>query len=76
MVHPNKNEKQYVLIKNEIENVKKIINNDYDIRHNEDYRSEDKSKRETLALLYVLRLKYKPYTDKKLQQIDIDNLPF
>lgn len=90
MVHANKNEKQYLLVKSEIENVKKIINNDYDIRHNEYYRSEDKSKREALtdiylveylynriyALLYVLRLKYKPYTNTKLPEIDIDDLPF
>lgn len=90
MVHSNKNEKQYTLIKNEIENVKRIINSDYDIRHNEYYRSEDKSKREALtdiylveylynriyALLYVLRLKYKPYTSTNLPEIDIDNLPF
>lgn len=89
MVHSNKNEKQYALIKSEIENVKKIINSDYDIRHNEYYRSEDKSKREALtdiylveylynrifALLYILRLKYKP-TSTSLPEINMENLPF
>ena len=74
MVHANQNDKQYLLIKEEIEAVKRIINNDYDIRHNEYYRSSDKSKREILVdckmieylynkiydLLYILRVCYKP----------------
>lgn len=88
MAHTNKNEKQYLLIKSEIENIKKIINNDYDIRHNEYYRAEDKSKREALtyiylveylynriyALLYILRLKHKSYISTTLPEID--NLHF
>ena len=92
MVHSNTNEKQYSLIKNEIENVKRIINNDYDIRHNEYYRIEDKSKREALtdiylveylynriySLLYVLRLKYKTYTNKNIPEDSSEDfdLPF
>lgn len=83
MVHTNQNDKQYLLIKEEIEDVKRIINNDYDIRHNEYYRSSDKSKREILvdckmieylynkiyALLYILRVCYKP-------SITEEELPF
>lgn len=85
MVHPDMNEKQYALIKTEIDEVKRIINSDYDIRHNEYYRSEDKTKREVLtdpclieylynriyALLYVLRLKYKPKLKLAIDDTDI-----
>lgn len=87
MVHPNTNDKQYLLIKDEIETVKRIINNDYDIRHNEYYRSEDKSNREILSdevlieylynriysLLFILRLKHN--SNAKSNEI-IEELPF
>ena len=74
MVCPDKNSKQYTMVKDEVAVIKRIINNDYDIRHNEYFRSEDKSDREPLtnaitieylynriyALLYILRLKCDP----------------
>ena len=88
IVYTDLNKKQYTLFKSEIAEIKKIINDDYDIRHNEYYRRSDKGKREILSditiieylynriysLLFVLRLKYKK-PKKILYKIDID-FPF
>lgn len=73
MVCQDQNSKAYKLIKQEIMDVKKIINDDYDIRHNEYYTTQKNVKRETLtdikiieylynkiySLLFILRLNYK-----------------
>ena len=75
------------LFRSEIAEIKKIINDDYDIRHNEYYRRSDKGKREALSdiaiieylynriysLLFVLRLKYK--SPKKELPV-IEDFPF
>jgi len=76
MVCLDTNSKIYSLIKEEIKFVKMTINNDFDIRHNEYYKTTEKCKRESLtniktieylynriyALLFLLRLNYKPQT--------------
>lgn len=73
MVCSDMNSKVYALIKQEIMDVKRIINDDYDIRHNEYYTTQKSVKREVLTdikmieylynkiynLLFILRLNYK-----------------
>lgn len=74
LVCPDMNTKAYALIKQEIADVKRIINNDYDIRHNEYYTTaKPDENRELLMdvklveyiynkiynLLFILRLNYK-----------------
>ncbi len=73
MVCPDINSKIYALIKQEIMDVKRIINDDYDIRHNEYYTTQKSVKREVLSdikmieylynkiynLLFILRINFK-----------------
>lgn len=73
MVCKDQNSKAYKLVKQEIVDVKRIINDDYDIRHNEYYTTQKSVKREVLtdikiieylynkiySLLFILRLNYK-----------------
>ncbi|MBP5466131.1 MAG: hypothetical protein J6Y43_01020 [Clostridia bacterium] len=89
LIHNDNSDKQYLLFKDEIEEVKKIINDNFDIRHNEYYRKSDKVKREVLSdiyvieylynriysLLYIFRLKYKPEKNA-IPEILGDDLPF
>lgn len=89
LIHNDNSDKQYVLFKDEIEEVKKIINDNFDIRHNEYYRKSDKVNREVLSdiyvieylynriysLLYIFRLKYKPEKNT-VPEILGDDLPF
>ena len=82
--------KIYSLIKEEISCVKRIINNDYDIRHNEFYSTKDNTNRESLtdiksieylynriyALLFLLRINYRQVNKINDAEINDDELPF